>query len=613
MTVAQPEVDARWPRRALILACALAATLPLAIRGDSCGHDFDFHLQSWLAVAQSWHSGAPYPHWIEGANYAAGEPRLVFYPPVSWMLGGMLGGMLGALLSWSAAPVAFTLIVLAACGFAMEKLARAWLPASAATVAACAYILNPYALFVSYERTAYAELTAGIWLPLIVLYALRDPTSPVGQIEGCHPERGKLTSVILPLSAAKDLRFQRSPASATIPLALAIAAVWLTNAPAAVMACYSLAAISLWKSVSQKSWRPILRSTVGLALGIGLAGFYLVPAAYERRWVDIARAIGPGMRVEDSFLFGHTGQAFHDQVLRAASWIFVTMLAAIAIGVGIAHRRKTARRLIPPALAAAAALLLLQLRWSDPLWKIAPELQFLQFPWRWSLALSIVFALAIGAAASSRARTLRAYAIAILVAAVASASFASQLFWQPCDDEDAVAAQVALFRFGTGFEGTDEYTPLHADNSIVQQRLPQVRVLKSADAETARDPTDDADGNPAYAPSPEDQIAAQIQIEQWLPEQKAVTIAAAKPGYAVLRLMDYPAWRVLSNGGPVFDRPRRDDGLMTIPIQPGRTRIEIVYAATPDRWWGRALSAVSMLGLLALAFAGKKTAPSRIS
>ena len=75
---------------------------------------------------------------------------------------------------WPAAPIAFTLIVLTACGVSMNKLAREWLPPNAATVAACAYILNPYALFVAYERTAYAELAAGIWLPLIILYALRD-------------------------------------------------------------------------------------------------------------------------------------------------------------------------------------------------------------------------------------------------------------------------------------------------------------------------------------------------------------------------------------------------------------------------------------------------------
>src|SRR5271163_4263839 len=56
---------------ALILACAFAVVVPLAFRGASCGHDFDFHLQSWLAVAQQWHHGVLYPRWIEGANYGA--------------------------------------------------------------------------------------------------------------------------------------------------------------------------------------------------------------------------------------------------------------------------------------------------------------------------------------------------------------------------------------------------------------------------------------------------------------------------------------------------------------------------------------------------------------
>src|SRR5208282_4522763 len=100
------------------------------------------------------------------------EPRFVFYPPLTWMLGALLG----TILPWSATPLAFTLIVMTACGFSMYKLANEWMSPNAATLAACAYILNPYALFVAYERTAYGELAAGIWLPLIVLYALRNQT-----------------------------------------------------------------------------------------------------------------------------------------------------------------------------------------------------------------------------------------------------------------------------------------------------------------------------------------------------------------------------------------------------------------------------------------------------
>lgn len=181
-----------WLRRAVIFLCALIVALSLAWHGNSCGHDFDFHIQSWLAVAQQWRQGTLYPHWIEDANYGAGEPRFGFYPPLTWMLGAVLG----TVLPWSAAPIAFTLIILTASGVSMNKLAREWLPPNTATIAACAYILNPYALFVAYERTAYGELAAGIWLPLIILYALRD------QSELCHSDRSEAKWRNLPFAAS---------------------------------------------------------------------------------------------------------------------------------------------------------------------------------------------------------------------------------------------------------------------------------------------------------------------------------------------------------------------------------------------------------------------------
>ena len=603
-----------WQRRAMIFLCALGVALSLAWRGNSCGHDFDFHIQSWLATAQQWDQGTFYPNWIEAANFGAGEPRLVFYPPLSWMLGAILGIVLG----WSAAPSAFTLVVLIASGVSMNKLAREWLPPNAATIAACAYILNPYALFVAYERTAYGELAAGIWLPLILLYALRNPPGTANPSTNVrHPERGE-----------KDLRFALASTSkwvtqgpvfgtwvllnnSTIPLALTIAAIWLTNAPAAVMSCYALAAITIWKSIFQKQWQPIVNSAISLILGLGLASFYILPAAYERRWVDITRAIGPGMRIQDSFLFAHTGESFHDQVLRAASLILVTMMVAIYLFVWITWKRKTAQKLLLPLAVTAAVVFALQLPWSRFIWRIAPELKFLQFPWRWTLVLSIAFALSIGAAAATRSTRpaepkFRFHAASILIVAIAAVSLGSWLFWQPCDEEDAVSAQVSVFQAGTGFEGTDEYTPLGVDNSLIQRRLPELRLLDAADAEVAATDANQDNGNPDYIPSDKDHLSIQAKIEQWLPEHKTMTITTQTPGFAVLRLMDYPAWQISANGVPVATRSHRDDGLMTIPVPAATTHSEIKYAATPDVWWGRTLSSASLLSLLALALANQK-------
>ena len=109
----------------LIASCALLATGTLFVQGNSCGHDFDFHLLSWMEVARAWHTGLVFPHWVQDANYGAGEPRLIFYPPASWLLGGLLG----TISSWHAAPTLFVLLALLAGGGSMYLLAREWAPA----------------------------------------------------------------------------------------------------------------------------------------------------------------------------------------------------------------------------------------------------------------------------------------------------------------------------------------------------------------------------------------------------------------------------------------------------------------------------------------------------
>ncbi|AXC09744.1 hypothetical protein ACPOL_0363 [Acidisarcina polymorpha] len=588
----------------MIAVCAIFVSLPLAIRGNSCGHDFDFHLQSWLAVVQHWHQATIYPHWVEAANYGAGEPRFVFYPPLTWMLGALLS----IVMPWAAVPGVFTFSVMAGCGLSMYQLARRWLPPNAAALAGCAYVLNPYALFVAYERTAYGELAAGIWLPLIVLYGTRSGTAYLGSETLGSETLG---------SETWGAETERSRTRNVVALALAIAAVWLTNAPAAVMSCYTLAAIILWKSIRLRRWQPILDSAIALLLGLGLASFYLVPAAYERRWVDIARAIGPGMRVQDSFLFARTGESFHDQVLRTASWIFVSMLVTIAAAGLFAGKRQSPRRFLWPLYATAALLLALQLPWSQFIWTHAPELKFLQFPWRWSLVLSIPFALSLGAAALPPNRNqLKSrfvlQKILTLVAAIALVSTSTWLFWQRCDEEDVVSAQLTLWPGGSGFEGTDEYTPLGVDNSIIQQSLPPIRILNAADAETGVPPASDEQANPSYTIDPSSHVAGEFRIERWQTEDIAFSVRSAEPGFAVVRLMDYPAWVVRANDTVVIARPHRDDGLLTIPVQRGLTRIKITYSATPDVWLGRGLSAVSLAALLLLAGLRRK-AEGRIS
>ena len=647
----------RWPAwpsafavgLAVSLVAGLAAVLPLLRRGPSCGQDFDFHLQSWLAVRAAWHAGLWAPHWVAGANYGAGEPRFVFYPPLSWLLGAGLG----VVLPWAWVPAAFMAVCFAGAAGAMQRVARDWCSPGTAALAGVMYALSPYLLFTGYERTAYAELLAAVWMPLL-LGALPAARLPVGRV------------------------------------AMLLAALWYTNAPAGVMGCYLVLLATLWRAGFARrladSGRELARGAGALTLGCGLAGNYLLPAWYEQRFVSIARAVGPGMRVEDSFLFEHTGEAYHDQVLRTASGIVVVTLAVGAFAVmAILWRKRDIARLpaehgngsAPCRAVAALALFvvlcaLLQLHWSDPLWRLLPELRFLQFPWRLMLPVSAVVALLAamafhlwsrgetqvpgrkryrprrpaapdcftqddptfedsgsnGASKRARRRFAGALAFAGAVYAAGLVTWAAQTRYQPCDDEDKVAAQLALLGSGTGFEGTDEYAAAGSDNGEIQRGLPRVRLLRSPEANEGDDSAPaagaDADNdaaNPTWRPDAQARVSGEVRVERWGPERFTVRLhpdasptpnqdtnadanQPANPGgtpeaFAVLRLERFHAWRVRLNGSACGAACMvREDGLVTVRVPAGRwSTIDARYRTTEDVWLGRAISCAAALVL----------------
>ncbi len=523
-----------WAPLMAIAAAAFAVEIPFFFSGMPSGHDVEFHLYSWLEVLSQWKLGIIYPRWAALAHFGYGEPRFIFYPPGSWTLGAVIS----AIIPWTLAAGIYIWLVLAAAGVTMFLLARQWLDRRDATFAAVLYAVNPYHLVIVYWRSAFAELLASSLLPLLLLLLLR-----------------------------ADEKSRRM----TVLLALLLASAWLINEPAAVMIHYSLALLAVVIAWQRRSPRLLLAATAAVVLGAALAAFYLLPAVYEQKWVNIAEAVSAGVRPVDSFLFTRIADPDHNAFNYLVSWVAIAEILLTVIAAWAARGWRSRNPTLWYSLVAwAAACALLMFPISSLLWNILPKLQFVQFPWRWLLCLGIPLTLLIVLGVRRWAARVTIYGAMLFVLVFAGHHYQPP-WWDHAADLREMQGNMAS---SAGYEGTDEYAPVGADASSVDKDARRVIV----------------DG-PAHAT---------IHVSLWSPDIKLFTAEMSAPDNLALRLFNYPAWRVDVNGRQVQAGTREATGQMLVPVEAGTNQVQLTFICTWDRRAGGWISALALLLVLVL-------------
>jgi len=580
----------------VLAACCLVAITPFFWRGSPSGHDFEFHMFSWMEVLGQWKLGIVYPRWAALAYWGYGEARFLFYPPASWTLGAALG----AALPWTMVPGAYCWIALTLAGAAMYRLAREWLPIADALFGAVFYALNPYHLLIVYWRSAYAELLAAALLPLLLLCLL--------QIFLRKAEPGHRP---------------------TLGLSLVLAGALLTNVPAAVMIYYATAALALVlfatgvaRALAHKRSggplvrgpliRTLVRTGLAMLLGAGLASFYLLPAIYEQRWINISQVLSPGVRPQDNFLFTTLPDPDHNHFNLLISTVAVVEIGILALAIWFSRRwqvknveaanpsassgqapsASSGRALGSPAagsvvsadrrpwllvsaLGVFSAVLMLSV--SNLLWQHLPEFRFVQLPFRWLLAMNAALAMLLAMVAKRWTLTLRFVASAVLLAAVLVAGYRIQPPWWVTAGDISEMDDATVD--GTGYAGTDEYVPAGADPYELNKSLPRI--------------SDDTGA------------AVESEMLAWGPTEKHFTVHAGAPQNVTMRLFSYPAWEVVVNGKPTATKKTDVTGLIVIPIAAGDSDVRIYFGRTIDRFAGNVLSLISLAVLVVAWFKAK--------
>jgi hypothetical protein len=546
-----------WGIAALTSVCVSVALLaPFFRLGTASGHDIAFHMASWLDVASQWKQGILFPRWTEWANFGFGEPRFIFYPPLSWLFGALLG----TILPWQSVAAVFIGCVQTFAGLSAYALFRRLADSRfAALLGTACFAANPYSLLIIYMRSDFAELLAIAIFPLVMLATLR----LIGLLPG-----------------ETDLQFRK-----IVFFAMPFCAIWLSNAPASVIATYSVALLFLVAALQQRSVSVLVDGAAGMVLGLGLASFYLIPAIYEQRWVQISAALYGGLTPADNFLYARTSDAEHDAFNRIASHIAV-LLALWAICAALTAWRafhrvnvgnlKSNHFVLLAVLSLSAIVLMFPV--ANILWRFLPELRFVQFPWRWMSIIALCALIFTAPAARASLRWAWFFLAAVTIAA--SAHYLVKHAWW--DTEDMPALQAAM-KDGIGFEGTDEYDPAGDDHADLPQRQPRAHILRR-------------DSGPLMQNEPG------VIVEKWNAEHRALRVVSKTPANVALRLLKYPAWRITVNGAAVTASHSKGTAEMIVPVPAGESELRVDFARTTDRRLGGWISTASLITSLSILF-----------
>jgi len=540
----------QWVLLLFIVFLSIPALFPLTRQGF-------FPTQDYIYVARVYElnsalSDGQFPvRWSPDFRY--GDPTFNFYAPLPYYIGAVVKNT--GLSYLETVKVLFGLGFLLS-GLAMYFLAKEYFGKLGGLVSAMLYIYAPYHSVDVYVRGALSESWALIFFPLIFLFSKKLADKP-----------GILNIIWLALSLTGLFFTHNIMTLLFMPFAIAW---WM---------------YLLWQG---KNWKNITYFIIALGLGIGLAASFLLPAFFEKSFVQSDRLIKGYFDFRGHFVaipqffsifwgYGASLWGSHDDMSFQVGLVHWAVIILALFGVFKFKRSKTTSMLAIFLTAEFLFSLFMQHNKSAPIWeRFSQLLAYTQFPWRF-LGVSIFFASFLGG-----------LIVFVLPARYRKVIFLSLIIV-------IIAGNIAFFRPDSYyFDSIDDHyiskKTLSIDDRIPKDYLPiWVKKIEDSKFET-----------PVVR-------EGKVEIRDFNKRSSTATFNASIKDDAVIEtpITYFPGWEVRANGKLVKLEDPGELGLVKFRLPKGDYKIDMQFSDTPIRANSNKISLAS-LGILGFLLAGSK-------
>lgn len=330
-----------------VLVAALLLSYPWIVWGLAPGHDSNVHFQFFQSFYAQLRGGEPYPRWLTDLNEGAGSPVFFVQYPLPFFAAATFHYVLDLPATTAGASHALGLVFFAAAVLLAASL-YLWccrlVARPPAAMAAIAGLTLPYVLwFDFYYRNAIGECLALAFMPLA-------------------------------LSCCHDL--DREPRRAVAGIALCFGLISFAHIFSAVifLPAFGFYVAAIRPGTGKR--RTLALTALGVALGVGLAGAYLLPLLDHRHHFDIGKLFDQagGNFDYDNQLFPIDSVVLDSGSRGWRSLMWLTRLGALlSLWLALRHWRRRAPGRAAPHAPAVLALLLVVFSVAAP-WIGLPDL-----------------------------------------------------------------------------------------------------------------------------------------------------------------------------------------------------------------------------------------------